>query len=373
MHTSDFSLLSAQDIANLIQQITPHALESLVTQIPSDQLASVLTRLTPEHDFLWREKLAIFFHSLDEYSKLEQLGRVLNLQQLQEISDYITTDTSLQWKLSPLLVGIPYALFETFFYQASTSQLETLHHNIMTEAVQHHLTLLTHDTLYVIKQYRTHYLEMKSKIEDLDSLNLDRQELALFFSKLHDLSCLIEQRGEKISKILNLAWKADRGDLIDQLSLAKEFLQKLSEEEVGHSKLLNTSLQNSYEGSNKGLYNLLEKKLEAVFGNPLDLKNIEALKDDESVLEALVRFSIWYLEDYKELGLLPSTSTSVSYDASLPFLDLRESSHQATLFMQVRQNLSKLGLTTVKDLKTANIFSKKMLQDYINEHRDCLV
>jgi len=97
-----------------------------------------------------------------------------------------------------------------------------------------------------------------------------------------------------LNKALQLAWNSNRVDLIEKLSTAKETCQKFVISIIGHPR--------HAVNPPTGLYARLEARLNAVFGNPSDPNDIEAAGNDEPAMEALVKFSIWYLKDYWDLG-----------------------------------------------------------------------
>src|SRR5262249_54111258 len=98
-----------------------------------------------------------------------------------------------------------------------------------------------------------------------------------------------------INKVLSLAWNAKRLDLIDKMSHAKEQCQKALSHSIGQPK---TAFNEA-----AGLFARIDLALERFYDNPDNA--VENAEDDEPALEGLARFSLWYLKDYFELGLLP--------------------------------------------------------------------
>lgn len=122
-----------------------------------------------------------------------------------------------------------------------------------------------------------------------------------------------------------------------------------------------------------GLFALLEQKLNAVYGNPLDPNDIEALDNSDPAIDALVKFSVWYLRDYWEIGLLPMVKNERDLDlSSRRYSERNRAEHREKLFVMVQENLERLGLDKVKDLKKARIYSRETLQDFIRARQNLL-
>ena len=89
------------------------------------------------------------------------------------------------------------------------------------------------------------------------------------------------------------------------------------------------------------------------------VETIEALHDEDPACDALVKFSVWYLQDYFELGLLPEVTNEAELD--------RDPQRYREL---ARQRLHRLGLKTVGDLKRAGIFSRATLAEHVKQHKE---
>ena len=71
---------------------------------------------------------------------------------------------------------------------------------------------------------------------------------------------------------------------------------------------------------------------------------------------------MWYPEDYWEIGLLPEIDKR---GGLYPDGDTDREERTKILMDSVMGNLVKLGLNSVADLKNNNIYSKRMLEEYI--------
>jgi hypothetical protein len=158
-----------------------------------------------------------------------------------------------------------------------------------------------------------------------------------------------------------LAWNSDRLDLIEKLSQAKEAFQKILYSTIGHPK--------SVSAPATGFYAKLQEKVFGIFGNPANAEDVDALNDDDPAIEGLAKFSVWYLKDYWKIGLLPSIRDPNTFDKLAGMEGTEEAHHlKAELLSQVKENLHRIGLNTVGDLKKMGIFSQKILQEYIATH-----
>ncbi len=363
MRDVDISVLTAEEIAQLVLQYSAEEIGPIIPKMSQEQIEVAAAAMNPLKDPSWSFKLQKLFKELTEYPKLEALGRVLNFQQLQEIFDIaFETSPTDSWKLSPILVGLPHPVFFHFLSSATPKQLNFLKQEAITEPVQHHLTLITHQLAHQIPQEAALLTQFESEIEQLPTLELSRIDEIAIYDNLSQLRENYETILELINKTLSVAWNGNRGDLVSKLSEVKEGCQKLLDKVVG--------LPKSGEAQATGLYAKLEKHLQTVFGNPSDPMDISAAEDDEPALEALTKFSLWYLRDYWDVGLLPTIVDPEVIDRIAEHkLQPDQQDMRAILLSQVSENLNKLGLNTVRDLKKAGIYSKKLLEEYIAAHR----
>ncbi|MCE5319326.1 MAG: hypothetical protein LLG04_18420, partial [Parachlamydia sp.] len=293
--------------------------------------------------------------------QLEAAGRNLTLAQIYALLDYAAEgDPQFHWKLSPLLVGMPHGLFAQLLLAASPHQLEVLKLEAVTEPVQHQLTLVTHEVTHQLPQV-VDRLDQVSVDISLLPIGSQVKDPVLLKRQLKELATWHESTIQMISKVLALAWNSNRPDLIDKLSHAKEWCQKLIAT-IGKPK--------TPFGEAQGLYARLDENLEAVYGSPSLPSSIEAADDDEPAIEGLTKLSFWYLMDYYQIGLLPEISDPALLDLDPATHSEQERLHHREQLMEaVRNNLTKMGLSSVKDLKQAGIYSREALQAYIEQHQ----
>jgi hypothetical protein len=268
------------------------------------------------------------------------------------------------WKLAPILVGTAPALFSHLIYNASPADLNLLKQEVFTEALQHHLTLMTHE---IVQQIPELSLQMDSLEQEITQLNLDdisSSQIASLTSRIEQTAKNFQSSLEKINKLQLLIWNTDRLDLIEKLSTSKEIAQKIILSKVGYPKTDTVS--------STGLFAYLEAKLSRVFEGFKSEQNIETLQDDEPSMEALVKFSLWYLKDYWDIGLLPRIKRPADLDQQSDELSREHPNSRENLYHEVHANLAKIDLKTVGDLKLHKIFSKATLIEYIDKHQHLL-
>lgn len=165
---------------------------------------------------------------------------------------------------------------------------------------------------------------------------------------IDDLNQEYQAALDPLAKALFIAWNTNRIDLIDRLSKLKDRLHTEWIKQVG-----------ARNGKSTGLFLTLEQRLHAVFGNPLDPQDLEAVHDEDPAIEAFPKFSIWFLEDYQEVGLIPASSAE-----DLQFHD--ELSLEEHLLSKGEHTLKLHGIHIIRDLKDKQIFSKQMLKEFLN-------
>lgn len=358
---TDFHLYTRAEIEQLVSKSSPEQIQSTVSKMTVQQIDAAVTSLSSKKDPLSKEKTRAVIHGLEERHQLEAAGSALLAWQALDIFDQYDTERSDYWKLAPLLVGISRHVFFEMLKNASGHHLQILKHEGVIEPVQHHLTLLASKMTAFTNELGMSITTLEQEISQIEATNLGFTELYQFIDNIEQLSVECWSNSEIIDRALAIAWNTDRLDLIENLSLAKEKCQRLLLTDIGHPQ--------SPSERATGLYATLENRLYAVYDIPEDPKLIHALHDNTPVMEALGKFSIWYLQDYFELGLLPNVKTVDELDLSLKSHTLKEcQEHRHKLFSEARHQLEKLGLRTVKDLKQAFIFSHKALKQYISNN-----
>lgn len=292
--------------------------------------------------------------------QIEVLGKKISGKEVLEVLDSPSLlEPEHLWKLSPLLVGMPHSTFLEVLSMASPEQLKILQHEAANESIQHHLTVLVHDIAYGADMEEKQLEQIEQEISALDPKSTYFDELQGIGNKLERAEQWQSSAVDIISRALSLAWNTGRSDLVERLTDLKEHSIRTSNLYIGNPSGVD-------QEASTGLYSSLEKRLNEVYGNRNNPQDIEALQDDEPALEALAKLSIWYLKDYWEMGLLPEISNPRELELSaFTYSEHERQNHLQKLMEQTQANLSKLGLSTVKDLKKAHIYSKETLQQYI--------
>lgn len=354
---------SIENIAEMAQKSNPEEFKQLIHKLSPDQIIITVQALKDQHSNIAFQKIMACLEKLDEPKHLEALGSQLSLSQMLQILDAMQGHLP-HWKLAPILVGTPSSLFSQLIYTASLSELNILKQEVFTEALQHHLTLMTHE---IVQQIPDLSMQMDSLEQEIAQLNLDNitsAQIASLTYRIEQTAKNFQSALEKINKLQLLIWNTDRADLIEKLSTSKEIAQKIIFSKVGYPK--------TYSMASTGLFAYLEVKLSQVFEGFKTQQNIETLEDDEPAIEALVKFSLWYLRDYWEIGLLPRIKHPTDLDQQSPELSKDHPNSRENLYHEVNANLAKIQLKTVGDLKQHKIFSKATLVEYINQHKHLL-
>jgi len=339
-------------------EMKPDEFRSKCTLLDTDEIPFVFQEIRTSPSMV----LALV-SGLQERPQLESLGKEITSDRLLDLFDTcLALDHKEHWKLSPLLVGVPHGIFLELLMSASEEQISMLKHESVAKPVQHHLTTLTHDMRNRIEDVTHQLNRLESHIVTVDVEEISRREIAELSLQIEDTGYLYEEIIEILNRILAIVWSTNRTDLIEMLTIEKESCQRILAKGVGHPKKGNRHPT--------GLFSLLNEKLNSVYGNPLDMEDIEALNGNEPASEALVKLSVWYLRDYWDLGLLPQIKKLENLDLDMQFHTEEErKEYRENLFQEVENNLERIGLSTVKDFKKNMIYSKKILQKFIKEKK----
>lgn len=255
--------------------------------------------------------------NISSKEQLELAGELLTADQILKLF----SDKQLKEKISPILVGMDQDKFEELLLKSSDKQMEVLKSEVYSEALTHHLTLLIHrleeENLTLFKSLSA----IEGAIQGLDPEITSKEAIEALRQQIDAGSDNVHHAREKVKKAMVLVWSSSDIELIDKLNKANSALMRMSAPSELHA-LLNQKLFSVYRG----------------------------LKDDDSAIDGLANFSVWYVEDYIDVGLiLPTTHQK-----------------RETLFQQTRDRLNELNLCTIKDLKEALIFSRQTLKEYIS-------
>lgn len=304
----------------------------------------------------WKDLLAAAFHSLEDKASLEALGSAIDTAQFIEILSLAgSRHKNEAEKLTSLLVTLSPAVFKETLAHAGSKALELLKGETFGEPLLHHLTLLVREIDNDIEQAAIEAVRFGDELETLDLTALNTARSNALFSSIDQMAAQTQQVIEILQNAQRLAWVADRADLIDDLSKAKDRAHKTLLYIAGDGEADFATPQN--------LHSHLKKKINALFSNADDQGGVTFMHDEQPALDAIVKFSVWYLNDYEEIGILPRGSMRKLENAR------NEEEKQAirkALFDEASANLSKAGLNTLHDLKQARLFSKAALKEYLS-------
>lgn len=342
MDHADFKGLTNEEIASYIRKTSADTLQSEAPFMNSTQISIALAALDEDSD--WSNKTRKLINGLTSREHLEAAGHAMSVSQILEILNH------LDYKLLPILVGLPVPHFIELLVRATEKQFEILKRESISEPVQYKIAAFGHEMQKKLSEKSKELEHLNEIINDIRiDDDLSRDELKDLLSSIRELTKWIDRALQEINRVLTLAWNTNRPDLIDKLNHLKEMCLKLSEYAAGSSSI--------------GLFARIDEKLSSVYGK-------EGLEDDEPSIDGIAKFSVWYLQDYWELGLLPGVGHLNELDLSSQ--SYPKASHREKLFNMVKSNLEQIGLATVKDLKLARIYSKRTLREYISEHRHLL-
>lgn len=352
--------LGIEETAKAVLEMTPEELILTVPHLNLEQTLSALSAVQEERDPNWREKTHIILANILNIRWLEAAGRVITPWQTVEMIDYChRVDKSQQWKLSPLAVGMPHDRFSRVLLYATPEQMDLLKHEGMAEPLQFQLKAIAQESLYQVDKLCALEPVYEQEILSLNLNDLDMQSYQAMLNKFEELEGSLDLLLQNVNKALALTWNTNRIDLIEKLSVVKELCQKALVIVVGHPR--------SLVEPPKGLYAFFENQLAEVFGHPSDA---DALKEDDSGIDALSKFNIWHPEDYWDYGLIPHMARKdVLHLDPKEFSDEVCDNHKRRIAQEVQKSLEDLGLVNVKDFKLKGIWSAKMLKDYIDGPR----
>lgn len=356
--SKDIQLYTVNEITALIDSLRPKELQEYALKMNESQIRVAILHLADSTKPHWSDSLHALLRGIEELPGLEAIGRVLNLAQLIEFLDFAAVNKNQAWKLFPIFITIPHPIFSQMLLDLPEKRKQQLQLLCTLEPLQHHLLMYSHELTDLFDLLFKNYLKLENEIFTMEGRNLSSSDLTAIQHSIGELRENVNHVRSKIENALSLAWNAGNSDLIEMLSNYRERYERFLFTTIGHSA--------QQFAVATGLYQTLEKQLAAVFDESKDNSNVEALKDNEPALEALGRLSLWYIEDYWKIGLLPDVADPK--ELSLPSL-ARDAQLPLHYQNKVKQNLKLLGLKTVKDFKRNHIVSKSILSEYIATHQ----
>ncbi len=365
MQTPDFTLLGPDETAQQVLQLTPKQLENFAATFSNDQLQATIIRLTPDNDPHWQGKMRAMVQGVAQRSQLESIGRVLNVKQLLELLD-AAADSDVAWqdKLQFILVGLPQNVFEASLDGITDRQLRALKAVGSTESLQHHLTLLVHELARKAEQTAVGLEGLERQIEVYNVHTVHQKDIDTFLQRIEEALDFFLHGLSLLDTSLGLAWNTNREDLIDRFTQLKENWLRYLQFVIGRP--------GTSETPSSALYAKLDRHLNAIYGDPSNPVEHDVLEDSDPALEALTALSLWVLQDYWGVGLLPGITHVEDLDLDSTHTDAERILYREKLMLVAQENLNILGLATVGDLKKARIYSRNMLSRYIERHRERL-
>lgn len=354
MKSSNFS----QEASTFLFQSSIEELQKEASLLSPSHLTVCISLLQNQEHRDTQERMNAIVKAIEEPSRLEAIGKGLSLNQFLKILSSISEHILPLEKLSPLLVGLSPLLFQQVLMNLDSKQLKILQQESSAEPLQHQLTLCMH-------AYEQFYLKSEQAIlkeqKTIEEINVSKLTYSILFQIEKDIQTLktsLEEVLIAIDQSLAITWTSNRLDLIQHFNQLKDHFHYQLHQQIGSPFSANHA--------STGLYKILEEKLSAVFGS--------SVKDNDAAIEGLTQFSIWYLNDYWDIGLLPAIKNSNELELdSAKHNEKERLQHREALLSQVQQNLYKLHLRQVGDLKKSKIFSKDMLKEFISKNHHLFI
>lgn len=326
---------------------------------PLEIAALIPLAMDVSHSDHWREVLKTILLTINDKASLEAIGAELNSDQFLEILSIMAhSPTKDSEKLSSLLISLTPAVFKETLSLATTEDLDLLKGEAFGEPLLHQISLLSRELDQEIDLLTERAAKFSTDLQANVLTNLTTSQTAALFSSIELLTANIHEVTDLLRNAQKLAWIADRADLIDELSKSKERTQKTLLYVIGNREAETVD--------ETDLWSQLNRKINRLFSDTNDQGAITLMHDTQPVLDAIVKFSIWYLNDYEEIGILPKGSID-SLEAAAS--DEERQALRKTLYETATKNLSKVGLDTLYDLKQARIFSKMALKEFLSANQ----
>lgn len=294
-----------------------------------------------------QDKLKKQLSLLTDPHQLELFGKTLLPSQMVELLDLIIANReNYNEKLSPILAGFLHENFIKLLLILTPFQQSLLKHESMAIPLQHHLSILSEDKMKVFEILSKLYLTLDMIIDHLDVEQVGLKDYKELEEKIQHLELTLDDELTIVNHALLLAWNSTRIDLIEKFSLLKESFQKY--------KNVTNGTSNVTRFNKMGIHQKLLLKLNTVYAKISDL-NVPAI-------DALAALSVWCLQDYFELGLLPDTPIDQN---PAKHSEKEREEYNINQIEKVKKKLEAYGLSTLGNLKAAGIYSKKALREYL--------
>lgn len=312
------------------------------------------------------DQIHTIFLQAEDRKDIEELGKTLSASQFLELLSFCPNlKEGMRQRLNPLLVGLVQSVFYESLPQLTTPQLQTLCRVADDEPLQYHLALLIHELFNQAEQKAAELEVLHREIEAYDVSIATQPDIDSFRSRMLAVREFFRGAFERIDIALAMAWNSNREELIDKLTTLKENWLRYVATELGAPSY------NSHPAT--GIYLALDQHFGAIYSGTSDGHPLAALVDTDSAFDALTALSVWYVEDYWEIGLLPGIEhvTQLQLDPQHYDQNARREFRER-LTGTARLNLTALGLLTVADLKSKELYSRRMLMRFIQAHQHLL-
>lgn len=239
--------------------------------------------------------------------------------QVKQAFDLISNPSLSADKIAPIIAGLTLPVFKVLLL-SETSFFKT---HAQKEALHHRIVLLISENEAQLKKFQEFYEGLELRIEQFSVAPLVENSLESLHEELRTPLTEIHQSDKILNSLLELAWLAQRIDLIELLNLLKKRHHKIE----------------SYQ---QMLLEKLKQRLNSTF---------EA-QDQSSALEALSSLGLSYESQWR--GFL-----SILGEQNLEDLSENE------LLNLIEKRLERAGIHTVADFKTCEIYTQKKLLEYI--------
>lgn len=328
-----------------------------VLEVEAETLTALMPKIDAGADDEWKAKTMAVVEALEDRELLEAVAQGMGTHQAGLVL-MVEGQTNSHPLLSPLWVGLRPEVFDVLISTASVKQLQIMQHEAAYEPLQSRLLDLAERHREREQSFDKEIRQLAQEITGITNNSLTQAMLQDIRDGLENLRERIDEASHKLDKALAIAWNSDRADLVDTYTTLKERFHRDAVYGVGFPL-------NGPEAAS-GLYAELQNKLERPFMVSHDPEENGFLEGNAPGAEALARLSVWYLKDYWEIGLLPGlTDKDVAEIQAIRRLSDEETVHRETMRQQALGRLADIGLTTVKDFRDKEIFSKQMLIDYV--------
>lgn len=317
------------------------------------ELADSLTLLQSQPGLESRQKLEDLFKFIDSPTTLEMIGKIFSPSLFIGFLDFLGRHPSYQNRLNAVLIGLFPSTFSKSLHSIQNQHLQILKQEGLLEPLQYQLMQFIHEGENLRKEIEIKIQQFKQELLTISPLELNLNTLQSLTHYIDNLRDQLIDYLERASTALAIVWHTNRIDLIEKLSTINESTQHELSQLIGHSAFDNLPPT--------GLYMFLEETFANIFDS--------SLKDDDSAIEGMSRLDIWHLKDYWELGLLPSILHCEDLSLSpQKYHEKERFEHHQNLIDLIQEQLQKLGIGKVKDLKKFHLFSKPLLKSFIDKH-----